>query len=150
MSKTFTLQDFIPYRCVTLAERISNSLSRIYAEQFGVSVAEWRILTVLAEHDRLQASEVGAIVRMDKVKVSRAVSALVERRLLLRTPSKEDGRASDLRLSAAGKRLYQQIVPRALEWETSLVQPLSQEERRALFELFDKLESRVAALEADP
>jgi DNA-binding MarR family transcriptional regulator len=147
MSDNLSLQQFLPYRCVTLAERISTSLSRIYAEQFGVSVAEWRILTVLAENDRLQASDVSRIVRMDKVKVSRAVSALVERKLLLRTPSKADGRASDLRLSAAGKRLYDQIVPRALAWEQSLVEPLSDREQEMLFKLFDKLEARVALLE---
>ena len=147
MPDTLSLQQFLPYRCVTLAERISTSLSRIYAEQFGVSVAEWRILTVLAENDRLQASDVGRIVRMDKVKVSRAVAALVERKLLLRTPSKEDGRASDLRLSAAGKRLYDQIVPKALAWEQSLVEPLSDREQEMLFQVFDKLEARVALLE---
>jgi DNA-binding MarR family transcriptional regulator len=147
MTNNLTLQKFLPYRCVTLAERISTSLSRIYAEQFGVNVAEWRILTVLAEHHRLQASDVGQIVRMDKVKVSRAVASLVERGLLLRTPSKEDGRASDLRLSAAGKRLYRQIVPRALAWEQSLVEPLTAREQETLFRIFEKLEARVAMLE---
>ena len=149
MSRIFSLQNFLPYRCVTLAERISTTLSRIYAEQFGVSVAEWRILTVLAENERLNARDVGLIIKMDKVKVSRAVASLMDRKLLLRTPSREDGRASDLRLSASGKRLYRQIVPRALEWEKSLVEPLSTEEQKTLFRLLDKLDARVATLE-DP
>lgn len=149
MSRIFSLQNFLPYRCVTLAERISTTLSRIYAEQFGVSVAEWRILTVLAENERLNARDVGLIIKMDKVKVSRAVASLMDRKLLLRTPSREDGRASDLRLSASGKRLYRQIVPRALEWEKSLVEPLSTEEQKTLFRLLDKLDTRVATLE-DP
>jgi DNA-binding MarR family transcriptional regulator len=87
---------------------------------------------------------------MDKVKVSRAVASLVERKLLLRTASKEDGRASDLRLSASGRRLYGEIVPRALQWEKLLVQPLSAGEQEALFKLLDKLDTRVAALETEP
>ena len=149
MSESLTLQQFLPYRCVTLAERISTSLSRIYAEQFGVSVAEWRILTVLAENERLQARDIGRIIRMDKVKVSRAVASLLDRKLLLRTPSKIDGRASDLRLSAAGKRLYNKIVPRALDWEELLVETLSVDERKHLFALLDKLDHRVASLEAE-
>ena len=149
MPDILTLQNFLPYRCVTLAERISTSMSRIYAEQFGVNVPEWRILTVLAEHDRLQARDVALIIKMDKVKVSRAVASLVERKLLLRTPSKEDGRASDLQLSAAGKRLYREIVPRALEWEESLTVPLSSGERETLFRLFDKLDARLAAIESE-
>jgi DNA-binding MarR family transcriptional regulator len=150
MPKIFSLQNFLPYRCVTLAERISTTLSRIYAEQFGVSVAEWRILTVLAENDRLNARDVGLIIKMDKVKVSRAVASLMERNLLLRTPSRKDGRASDLHLSAKGKRLYQQIVPRALEWESSLVEPLTTEEQETLFKLLDKLDARVAVMADAP
>ena len=147
MSDQLSLRKFLPYRCVTLAERISTSLSRIYAEQFGVNVAEWRILTVLAEHDQLQARDVGRLIKMDKVKVSRAVASLTERKLLLRTPSKADGRASDLRLSASGRRLYEQIVPRALQWEDSLVEPLSENELHTLFNLLDKLDEHVTTLE---
>ncbi len=149
MPETITLQDFLPYRCVTLAERISTSLSRIYDQQFGVSVAEWRILTVLAEHENLQARDIGLTIKMDKVKVSRAVASLTERKLLLRTPSKQDGRATDLRLSAAGRRLYQEIVPRALEWEKSLVAPLPAHDVGKLFEFLDILDRRVALLEQD-
>ena len=149
MPETIELQHFLPYRCVTLAERISTSLSRIYDQQFGVSVAEWRILTVLAEHDSLQARDIGLKIKMDKVKVSRAVASLTERKLLLRAPSKRDGRASNLRLSAAGRRLYQEIVPRALEWEKSLVEPLSAREIDRLFEVLDTLDRRVALLEQE-
>jgi DNA-binding MarR family transcriptional regulator len=149
MPETITLQDFLPYRCVTLAERISTSLSRIYDQQFGVSVAEWRILTVLAEHENLQARDIGLKIKMDKVKVSRAVASLTERKLLLRSPSKQDGRATNLRLSAAGRRLYQEIVPRALAWEKSLVEPLSARDVDRLFEFLDTLDRRVALMEQD-
>lgn len=147
MPQQLSLNDFLPYRCVTLAERISTALSQIYAEKFGVTVAEWRILTTLAEHDRLQARDVGLIIKMDKVKVSRAVTSLLDRKLLLRAPSKRDGRAADLSLSAAGKRLYEKIVPQALQWEQLLVDPLTAAQQTVLFELLDKLDQRVTELE---
>ena len=60
MTELLRLQSFLPYRCANLAERISVALSRIYVDQFGVSIAEWRILATLAEHDQLRAQQIGA------------------------------------------------------------------------------------------
>ncbi len=80
---------------------------------------------------------------MDKVRVSRAVASLLERKLLLRRPCKTDNRAFLLNLSASGQRLYRRIVPQALAWEHSLMQPLSEGERRTLFRLLDKLDGRL-------
>lgn len=143
MREDLSLQAFLPYRCTNVAERISMSLSRIYVQEFGVSIPEWRTLATLAEYGELQAKQVGERTNMDKVRVSRAVTALLERKLLLRRPCREDNRASLLSLSARGRRLYQRIVPQALAWEQSLLQPLSAGERRALFSLLDKLDGRL-------
>jgi DNA-binding MarR family transcriptional regulator len=147
MTDSLRLQSFLPYRCANLAERISVALSRIYVDQFGVSIAEWRILATLAEHDRLRAQQIGALTNMDKVRVSRAVSSLQDKKLLLKTPCERDSRAADLRLSPGGKRLYKRIVPRALAWEESLVEPLSDTEMATLLHLLDKLDARVDQLE---
>jgi len=84
MSDTLTLQHFLPYRCNRLAEQISVSLSRIYVDQFGISVAEWRVLVTLAQEGELRAKNIGQLTNMDKVRVSRAVSALNNKKLLKR------------------------------------------------------------------
>ncbi len=147
MTELLRLQSFLPYRCANLAERVSVALSRIYVDQFGVSIAEWRILATLAEHDQLRAQQIGVLTNMDKVRVSRAVSSLQDKKLLLKTPCEQDSRAMDLRLSPGGKRLYKRIVPRALAWEKSLAEPLSSAEMATLFQLLDKLDARVEQLE---
>jgi DNA-binding MarR family transcriptional regulator len=143
MSDDLSLQQFLPYRCNHLAERISVSLSRIYVERFGVSIPQWRILATLAESGELQAKQIGKLTSMDKVRVSRAVASLVAAGLLLRRACSNDNRASLLTLSAAGKRLYRRIVPEALAWEQALVAPLSASEEKTLFRLLDKLDARL-------
>lgn len=146
MNDELRLQRFLPYRCNNLAEKISVSLSRIYVEEFGVSIPQWRILATLAEDNRLPAKRIGELTNMDKVRVSRAVSSLVEDGLLVRQARADDNRSSLLRLSARGRRLYRRIVPKALAWEQSLVATLSVSEQRTLFRLLDKLDDRVEAL----
>ncbi len=146
MSNKLSLQQFLPYRCANLAERISLSLSRIYAEQFDITIAEWRTIATLAEHGSLRAKAVGELTNMDKVRVSRAVSSLAARELISRTPSTEDNRATDLALSPQGLALYRRIVPLALEWERELIDGLNQREQNSLFRLLDKLDQRVEEL----
>ncbi len=148
MPAELVLSEFLPYRCTRLAERISHSLSRIYTREFDVSIPQWRILATLAEGGELQAREIGARTSMDKVRVSRAVSGLVERGLLQRRRCERDSRSSQLSLTAAGARLYRRIAPRALEWEQRLVAELDAGERRALFHVLGKLEHRLNEIEA--
>ncbi len=150
MNDELRLQRFLPYHCNKLADKISVSLSRIYVEEFGVSIPQWRILATLAENNQLPAKRIGELTNMDKVRVSRAVSSLVEDGLLVRQARADDNRSSLLRLSARGRRLYRRIVPKALAWEQSLVATLSAAEQRTLFKLLDKLDDRVETLSRHP
>ena len=51
---------------------------------------------------------------MDKVAVSRAVSRLLDKNYLLRQLHGQDRRRSELKLSAKGRAVFDQIVPLAL------------------------------------
>jgi DNA-binding MarR family transcriptional regulator len=146
MKDALDLQQFLPYRCNNLAEKISVSLSKIYIEEFGISVAEWRILVTLAAEAELQAKQIVKLTSMDKVRVSRAVSSLTSKQLLKKRDCETDCRAALLSLNAAGNRLYKRIVPQALAWEQLLIQPLSQTEQKVLFQIIVKLEGRLLEL----
>ena len=140
---TLTLQNFLPYRCANLAEKISVSLSRVYVERFGISIAEWRIIATLGETGELHAKEIARQTNMDKVRVSRAVGSLESKSLLQRRPDEGDSRASLLSLTAIGKELYGELVPQALDWERALVDQLTAAERDTFFRILGKLESRL-------
>jgi len=147
MNKPLKLEQFLPYRCNNLAEQISFSLSRIYVERFGVTIAQWRILATLGDGGEMQAKEIGRATSMDKVRVSRAVASLRSRDFLHSKPCVTDSRSSLLSLSPEGQHLYRRIAPEALQWEEQLLQPLSQSERRSLFGMIEKLEVRLDEME---
>ena len=42
------LDQFLPYRLSVLANRLSRDLSRLYAERFDLTIAQWRVMAVVA------------------------------------------------------------------------------------------------------
>jgi DNA-binding MarR family transcriptional regulator len=76
---------------------------------------------------------------MDKMTVSRAVTALVSRGLLARS-SAEDRRTLELRLTPTGEALHAEIAPLALSIEQALLAGFSAAERSQLLGLLARLE----------
>lgn len=147
-NRTVMLNLFIPYRMVNLATGISNACSRIYRDEFDLSIPEWRILARLAEHDKLNAKDIGRITFMDKSKVSRAVKLLEDKTLVLREKDAKDNRAAYLSLTEEGHELYSRIAPKALEWEEELLSVLDITEYRNLMRIMEKLDTQVSKMES--
>jgi DNA-binding MarR family transcriptional regulator len=86
---------------------------------------------------------------MDKVAVSRAVNRLIDVGRLRREVHGRDRRRSVLALTAKGRKVYDQVAPRALAYERRLVKLLDPDEQRMLDRILAKLHvlrSRPAAL----
>ena len=136
---TLDLEHFLPYRLSVLSNRVSQTIAGAYARRFGIGVTEWRVIAVVGRYPGLSANAVAARTAMDKVAVSRAVARLLERGLLQREMHGDDRRRSVLQLSDDGYRIYDEVVPLALECERRLLEQLSDEERATLHALIDRL-----------
>ena len=141
------LGSFLPYVLNILAERISAGLSTIYADEYGLSIPEWRVIANLAEHGTLNARQIVKFTTMEKSMVSRAVNNLSTRGLLSQQRADGDSRAKDLALTKAGNALYRAIVPRVLAWERELLGSLNAAEYRDLLHSLDKLGAQLTAME---
>jgi len=144
--QTLELEKFLPYRLSVLAQLVSESLHDLYAQPYGLSVTQWRVMAALGRFAPLTASEVGQRIVMDKVAVSRAVAGLMQRGLVERSTDREDRRRASLKLSARGKAMHARIVPIALSYEARLYEALSAEERKTFNKLADRLFARAEAL----
>lgn len=149
MDAAFQLGEFLPYRLNRLSEQASAELARVYSLRFQLSVPQWRILATLSESPGLGATAISRRCHLDKVKVSRAVVDLEARGLLLRRQRADDARASELRLTAKGARLFARIAPLAQSWQQQLLSGLSDLEQKQLQRLLARLEGRVAAMAGD-
>jgi DNA-binding MarR family transcriptional regulator len=135
------LAHFVPFRLNRLAEAVSQDLSEIYRVRFNLGIPEWRVLVTVAQRDACTAQHIVSSTRMHKTRVSRAVAALEQRTLIAREPNAADARELPLKLTKAGRRLYEALVPLALERERELLCCLDAERARAF-------RGALAALEA--
>lgn len=129
---TLELDRFLPYRLSVLSNIVSTAISGAYEKRFGLTIPEWRVMAVLATTPGLSAAEVAQRTAMDKVAVSRAVASLLRERRIVRQTARADRRRSLLRLSAAGRKVYAQVVPVALDYERDLLAPLSLKDREVV------------------
>ena len=96
------LDDFLPYQLNVAASLVSQALSKIYAERYGIGVPEWRVLVTLGEFESMTGKAVGEHSHMHKTKVSRAV-ALLEKRKLAGTARQPLGPSRIVPVADAGR-----------------------------------------------
>lgn len=140
MNAKLVLDRFLPYRLSVASNAVSTRIAGAYRKRFGLKIAEWRLVAILAEDTPLTPATLAERTRMDKIAVSRAATVLIERGLVERADNPEDGRSHLLSLTGAGQRLYDQVAPLALDTEAQLFAGLTADERRVLEALLRRIE----------
>jgi DNA-binding MarR family transcriptional regulator len=133
------LDHFLPYQLNVLASRVSSQLASVYAERFGLSIAEWRVMAHLAQNREVSVRDIQRRVDMDKSKVSRAAAHLEETGLIKKRVNAQDRRLIRLALTPKGERVFEQIVPLALDYEAQLLGKLSAAEAASFRAMVDRL-----------
>ena len=139
------LDAFLPYRLSFTSNLVSEAIARSYQALFGLNVPEWRLIAVIAEHDGIAQAAIGARTRMDKVTVSRAAIALSSRALFARRANPGDRRSHLLVLSPAGRALYADVAPKALELEARIFAGFSPGELQVLKSTLARIDLAVLA-----
>jgi len=129
-----------------LANTVSRSIARLYADRFGITIPEWRVLAILGDSGPATSAEIRDRTAMDKVQVSRAIQRLLAARLISRRTDPVDRRRATITMSAKGTAVYREIVPLALSREAILLDGFTTEERQMLDRLLDRLGDRAGAL----
>ena len=142
---TLRLDDFVPYRLSYTSNLVSEAIARTYESLFGLTIPEWRLVAVIAEHDGITQAAICIRTGMDKVTVSRAAIALAARGLVSRVPSPTDRRSHDLALSDEGRTLYAQVAPKALELEKRIFGGLGVEELRTFVATLRRIDGIVGS-----
>lgn len=135
------LAAFVPYRLNRLAVGVSDHLSDIYRERFGLDIPEWRVMATVGSQHGCTAQYIAQSTRMHKTRVSRAIAHLEARELIERASSTADRRERQVRLTKAGRKMYAELVPLVLERERELLACLSREQLRGLLAGLEALES---------
>ncbi len=143
------LEEFLPYRLNVLATLVSQALSRIYVDRYGIGVPEWRVLVTLGQYGIMTGKAVGAHSHMHKTKVSRAVAELENRKLIARRANRADLRESFLSLTPAGRAIYEDLAPGALAFAQRLAEAIDPADRPAFERAVERLTECSRGLSAE-
>jgi DNA-binding MarR family transcriptional regulator len=143
------LEQFLPYQLSLVATLVSLALSRVYSRRYHIGVPEWRVLVTLGQYGALNGKTIGARTQMHKTKVSRAVAHLEKRKLLTRRVNRDDMREIFLSLTAAGRAMYEELTPHALDFARRLTEILTPADREAFLRALAQITESSAQLVAE-
>lgn len=136
------LKDLFSYRLNRLAYVSSRIAAGLNQSRYQVGPREWRIVALLGAEAPMSLNALARESNIDKSQASRTVSELIDKKLIRRSADAQDGRGISLDLTAAGRRLYQEMFPAAVQRNEALLEVLSPAEREALERALDKLTGR--------
>jgi DNA-binding MarR family transcriptional regulator/GNAT superfamily N-acetyltransferase len=98
------------------------------------SLTEARVVFELAQHDRWDRAALRERLGIDPSFLSRVLGRLEEKGLVASRQSSADGRALVIELTNQGRTAFEDLNRRSIEQVTTLVDPLTEDQRRSLVE----------------
>lgn len=120
-----------------------------YAEQYNVTINEWRVIVVVHGQPGIPGHEVGRIAGLIPMNVSRAVTSLRKAERIRAEPDPENRRQYALCLTAKGKAVFDAIYPLAQEYGEKFFAIFSLEERVQFSDMLQRLYENAEALLGD-
>ena len=140
------LDRYVPALITFIANKLSRSATTLYQQEFGVSVTEWRILSLLAIEPGIPAARICQVIGYDKGPVSRTLAGLEKRGLVTIATDPQDGRSHSISLTGRGRSVHDQVITVALEREHRLLTCLREDEREQLIRLLQRVHGNLGAV----
>jgi DNA-binding MarR family transcriptional regulator len=144
MPVTPLARDSLAILVTSLAARLNRGATAFYQSNFGIGMAEFRILLALGRNQTLNIGEVAIAAEVDKAMTSRSLRTLELRGLVQLQQTSTRGRAAIAKLTSQGHQLEQEIHIAARRREQKLTATLSQNEIETANVLLYKLVNCVA------
>ncbi len=140
------LGDLLIYRLGRLYATAGAMTLRVCEGEFGIPRREWRLLAVLGEWGELQPSALADHAELDRARTSRALASLQARGLVERRVFASDRRQALVGLTAEGRTLHAQMLPRMAAINGAVLTPLSDGEVASLDGLLSALQQQATRL----
>jgi DNA-binding MarR family transcriptional regulator len=108
------LGNILPYLMNRLTARMNQNLADNLRRR-GFTFQDWRVLAVLAVHEGANLTELADEAVIPQPSVSRLVANLSRRGYVERESGKRDSRIVHLFLTPAGKKVYDKMLPLAVD-----------------------------------
>lgn len=142
--ENLVVHDFLTTRLSALMSSLRRQVTLPYARAHGLTIAEWRVLSLVAHAGILSFGDVVIQSTSDKALVSRVVRQLEQRGLLTTQPgSNSPKKKIDCAITPAGKELHDKLIVVARQRQAEIINSLSRTERESLFAIIEKLQKKL-------
>lgn len=136
---------YIPTVLSSLVAKFRANANVFFSQSYGVSLAEWRILSFLREYGPASAYDIWTKAHLDKAVVSRETGSLSDKGLVRIMPVKNSTRnRSEIRLTAAGIALLDRSFDEVLRRHDNLTEGLDRKSIETFLRVAGHLERRIA------
>jgi len=135
-----SISDLLLFRINRLLSVGGAPVIRLCEGAHGISRREWRLLAAMANWGGLMPSQLAQHAQLDRARTSKAITSLVQKKLVQREVQLGDKRKALVRLSDAGRALYARLFPQVLVIHHELLSVLTPAEVALLDGLLDKLQ----------
>lgn len=119
--------NFMPRLVALLSNKLVWRESRLLRKHFNLGTNDWRVISALAVKPGATLTEVAEFIAVNKAIISKSVTNLLQRDLLV--GSDVPGRSRPLYLTKEGAALHDRMLPFSQSGETFVLDALDEEDR---------------------
>jgi DNA-binding MarR family transcriptional regulator len=139
-----SIEQLLDYKIGQLRKLLDRYSSPAVSAQFGLSLAEWRMLSHIHAGGSVTAFWLCRRLQADRAEVSRACASLIRRGYVVSKPNPADARSALLELTRPGQAMYGRIMPVRLGLQKELTDALDRRENVILYRALDKLTKTIS------
>jgi DNA-binding MarR family transcriptional regulator len=109
-----------------------------FLQPYGIARSQWYMLHAISHTTGLTQKELQAIMQVESATLTTAIDTLVKKGWVERTQSTADRRLKELRLTAAGQKLWQSLPDPILAIRSRLLQGITAKEEETARKILDK------------
>lgn len=130
---------WLSFRINYLAFQFNGPVYGAIEQRYDLLRPEFLALYSVGLHEGVAAKTIVTSSGFPKNTISRAIQKLLRRRLVRRAPDSDDRRSFELRLTAAGKRIVDEVTPMMVAREERMLSALDAQERSILSNLMARM-----------
>jgi DNA-binding MarR family transcriptional regulator len=141
MKKHASVINLLSSRVLTLSNTLGLYASRRYRDEFGLTLPEWRVLSIIASGEPTTAREISRLLATDKGWVGLSAESLRRRGYVSGSPDERDGRRILLTLTEEGRKKHDEILAVSQWRQRRLLATLPDGAADTLIECLDRLQA---------
>jgi DNA-binding MarR family transcriptional regulator len=143
-----SIEDLLLYRLGQLTSAAGVMVVRLCEGGYGVTRREWAVVAQLYENGSLPPSALAERMHRDRARTSRALKALVQKQLVVRTVPANDRRSALIALTPSGRQLYEVLMPQIQAINSEILKALQPEETAHFDACLERLLAQAQSLRA--